>query len=281
VWIARRAIETAREEACDESAAVTGSSIDTYVSALSKICRAVLAPGLTGVSCMASAHLKERLEYLMRYDVIRKRALSHRFVIAFAAVVVLAVTIGSGLRAAPSSGAPNTPYALNFYIRAGEQPDTLDFHGRVVEVATDRLLMQPNVTFKKGAGATIDTVAEDRDIRIELRDTGTSITAILRVSQNGTQLQESSYSALPQTDRPRNTRYTGALISLDLKDADLRDVISSFAKLTGLDIQYPPSLQGRVTINVKGMPWDEAFESILRQNDLSYELKGSVLTVKR
>jgi type II secretory pathway component HofQ len=140
--------------------------------------------------------------------------------------------------------------------------------------------MQPNVTFKKGAGATIDTTAQDLDVKIVLRDMGTSITAMLRVSQNGSQLQESSFSAVPQTDRPRNTRYTGALISLDLKDADLKDVIATFAKLTKLDIQYPPSLQGKVTINVKNMPWDEAFDIILRQQNLSWELKGSVMTLK-
>ena len=195
IWVAHRAIITAREEACDESAASSGGSIETYVLALSKICGAVLAPRLSGVSCMASAHLKERLEYLMKFDVIRNRALSHNFVLAFAAVIVVAVTVGSGLRAASSPEPANTPYVLHYYIRAGELPDTFDFHGRVVEVATDRLLMQPNVTFKRGAGATIDTVAQDRDIRIELRDTGTRITAMLRVSQNGTQLQETSYVA--------------------------------------------------------------------------------------
>ena len=125
VWIAQRAISAAREEACDETAAATADAIDTYVSALSKICRAVLAPRLTGVSCMASAHLKERLNHLMRHEFLRTRALSHRFAVLSATVLVAAVTIGSGLRAAPSSDSKDTPFKLSFSIRPGEQPDTL------------------------------------------------------------------------------------------------------------------------------------------------------------
>ena len=280
VWIAQRAVSAAREEACDETAAATPDAIDTYVSALSKICRAVIAPRLTGVSCMASAHLKERMNHLMRNEFLRTRALSHRLVVLFTAVIVVAVTIGSGLRAAPSSDAKNTPFALHFFIRPGEQPDQLVFRGRVIDVATDQLIAEPNVTFRKGSTASIRTVAEERDIQIELRDTGGKVSALLRVSQNGIQQQESTYFAVPQTDRPRNTRYTGALISLNLKNAEIKDVLNTFAKLTGTDVQYPPTLQGKVTINVKDMPWDEAFDIILREHNLSFQMKGNAIVIK-
>ncbi len=40
VWIAQRSIASAREQACDETAAGTPDAIETYISALSKICRA-------------------------------------------------------------------------------------------------------------------------------------------------------------------------------------------------------------------------------------------------
>ena len=280
VWIAQRALSAAREEACDETAASTPDALDTYVSALTKICRAVIAPRLTGVSCMASAHLKERMNHLMRYEFLRTRALSHRLVVLFTAAIVVAVTIGSGLRAAPSSDSKNTPFKLAFVVRPGEQPDTLVFKGRVTEVSTDQLLAQPNVTFKKGSTASIRTVAEDREIQIDLRDTGGTISAVMRVSENGVRQQESTYFAVPQTDRPRDTRYTGALISLDLKDAEIKNVLDTFGKLTGLKVQYSPTLQGKVTLKVKDMPWDEAFDIILRQNSLTYQLTGDVIIIK-
>ena len=280
VWIAQRAVYAAREEACDETAAATPNALDTYISALTKICRAVIAPRLTGVSCMASAHLKERMNHLMRYESLRTRALSHRLVVLCTAIIVLAVTIGSGLRAAPSSDSKTTPFKLAFVVRPGEQPDTLVFKGRVTEVSTDQVLAQPNVTFRKGSTASIRTVAESREIEIDLRDTGEKISAVMRVSENGVRQQQSTYFAVPQTDRPRDTRYTGELISLDLRDAEIKNVLDTFAKLTGMDVQYSPTLQGKVTITVKDMPWDEAFDIILRQNNLLFEMKGKVIIIK-
>jgi len=280
VWVAQRALSAAREEACDETAAATPDALDTYVSALSKICRAVIAPHLSGVSCMASARLKERMNHLMRYEFLRTRALSHRLVVLFTVVLAVAVTIGSGLRAAPSSDSTTTPFKLAFFVRPGNQPDTLVFRGRVTEASTDQLLAQPNVTFKKGSSASIRTVADGREIQIDLRDTGEKISAVMRVSANGVRQQESTYVAVPQTDRPRNTRYTGAPISLDLKDAEIKDVLNNFAKITGTDVQYSPDLKGTVTITVKNMPWDEAFDIILRQNNLTYQLKGDAIIIK-
>ena len=151
----------------------------------------------------------------------------------------------------------------------------------MIEVSTDQLLAEPNVTFKKGSTASIHTVAEERDIQIDLRDSGGNVSAVMRVSQNGVPQQESTYVAAPQTDRPRNTRYTGAPISLNLKDADIKDVLNRFAKITGTDIQYPPTLEGKVTLDVKNMPWDEAFDIILREHNLSFQTKGNAIIIKQ
>ena len=259
---------------------MSGCADNVSLSALSKICRSVLAPRLAGVSCMANAHLKERLNHLMRYDSLRQRALSHRLVVTLAATAVLVLTIGTGLRAAGASDSKATPFKLNFVVRPGPQSDTLVFRGRIIEVATDALLAEPNVTFKRGSTASVRTVAEGRDIQIDIRDTGTTVNAVMRVLKDGVQQQESSYSAEPQTDRPRNSRYTGAAITIDLKDADIKDVLNMFAKLTNINIQYPPTLQGKVTLNVKDTPWDEAFDIVIRQQNLTWEMKKDVITIK-
>jgi hypothetical protein len=284
LWIAQRAMATAREEACDEMAAARADTVDAYVSALSKICRAVLASRLAGVSCMASAHLKERLNHLMNYELLSNRALSHRFVVAFAAMTVLAVTVVSGLDAVASSDSEKTLFMLSFVVKPGDLPDTLEFSGRVFEPSTGLLLTRPHVSFKRGSSARIHTVAEERDVHIDIRDTGPKVVAVLRVSQNGILRQESTYSAVPLSDRSRNAsgrRYTGAPISLSLKDADLKDVLKTFAQLTNTEIQHSPTLEGKVTLDVKNMPWDEAFDLILRQNDLTYELKEKAIVIVR
>ena len=276
IWIAQRLLATAREEACDEKAAASADSIDIYVSALSKICRAVLAPRLAGVSCMASAHLKERLNHLMRYELLRNRALSHRLVVTLAAISILGVTVAGGVPPSSSTSNAQDPYKLNFYVRTCAQADTLTFYGRVLDVAADQLLVQPNITFKRGTTAAVHTTADQREIQIDISDMGDQVRVVMQVSRNGVAQQQSTYFAVPQMG---NSRYTGAPISMNLRDADLKDVLKTFAQLTGLDIQYPPTIEGRVTIELKDIPWDEAFDLILREHKLTWEMQGNSLKV--
>src|SRR6185369_11130578 len=73
--------------------------------------------------------------------------------------------------------------------------------------------------------------------------------------------------------------YTGEPISLNLKDADLKDVIRTFANLTGLNIAVDPGVNGSVTVDFNDVPWDQALDIILRQNNLGYVLEGNVMRV--
>jgi type IV pilus assembly protein PilQ len=73
--------------------------------------------------------------------------------------------------------------------------------------------------------------------------------------------------------------YTGEPISLNLKDADLKDVIRTFAELTGLNIAVDPGVTGSVTVDFVDVPWDQALDIILRQNNLTYVLEGNVMRV--
>lgn len=77
-------------------------------------------------------------------------------------------------------------------------------------------------------------------------------------------------------DRPR---YTGEKISLNLKDADLRDVVSSFAELSGLSFVVDPEVKGTVTVTLKDVPWDQALELILMVNGCSSVREGKVVRV--
>jgi type II secretory pathway component HofQ len=78
---------------------------------------------------------------------------------------------------------------------------------------------------------------------------------------------------------PERPRYTGELITLSLKDADIRDVIKTFAVLTDLNIVVDPSARGSVTLELRDVPWDQAFELILRINGLDYHMTNNVVYV--
>lgn len=73
--------------------------------------------------------------------------------------------------------------------------------------------------------------------------------------------------------------YTGEPLSLTLKDADIKDVLRTFAQLTGLNIAIDPQVTGTVSVEFTDVPWDQALELILRQNGLAYDLEGNVMRI--
>jgi type IV pilus assembly protein PilQ len=73
--------------------------------------------------------------------------------------------------------------------------------------------------------------------------------------------------------------FNGEPLSLNLKDADIRDVLRTFADLTGLNMAIDPGVSGSVTVDFVDVPWDQALDLILRQNSLTYSLEGNVMRI--
>ena len=72
-------------------------------------------------------------------------------------------------------------------------------------------------------------------------------------------------------------RWSGEPISLDLKDADIRDVLKTFAKLGHFNLAIDPEVKGSVTVCLENVPWDQALDVILRMNGLAYVLEGNIV----
>ncbi len=74
-------------------------------------------------------------------------------------------------------------------------------------------------------------------------------------------------------------QFTGEPITMTLKDADIKDVLRTFAGLTNLNIVVDPGVSGSVTVELHDVPWDQALDLILRINGLDYVLENNVLRV--
>ncbi len=85
--------------------------------------------------------------------------------------------------------------------------------------------------------------------------------------------------ALKTAPGTSGSRYAGEPISLDLKNADLKDVLRTFAELTKLNIAIDPEVKGAVTLRLHDVPWDQALDVILKTNGLGYVLEGNILRV--
>lgn len=73
--------------------------------------------------------------------------------------------------------------------------------------------------------------------------------------------------------------YVGAPINFSLRDADLKEVLRTFAKISGLNMVVQPGVTGQVTVELTGVPWDQALEIILKTNNLGYELEGNIMRI--
>ena len=81
--------------------------------------------------------------------------------------------------------------------------------------------------------------------------------------------------------KPANTgaKYTGEPISVNLKDVDLKDFFRLIHEISGLNVVLDPQVHGSLTIVLDDVPWDQALDIVLKNNDLSRQLDGNVLRI--
>lgn len=75
--------------------------------------------------------------------------------------------------------------------------------------------------------------------------------------------------------------YTGERISLELKDADLKDFFRLIGGISGLNIVLDPDVEGALTLFLKEVPWDQALDVVLENQGLGRHLSGNVLRIAR
>lgn len=74
-------------------------------------------------------------------------------------------------------------------------------------------------------------------------------------------------------------KYTGQRISLDFKDADIKNVFRLLAEVSGLNIVVTGEVQKRVTVRLVDVPWDQALDLLVDTNGLGMERMGNVVRV--
>ena len=83
----------------------------------------------------------------------------------------------------------------------------------------------------------------------------------------------------PRTISDGGQKYTGKRISLNFKDADLKDVFRIFHEISGYNIVLDPSVSGNVTIVLDNVPEDQALDIILKNNGLDKVFENNVIRI--
>jgi beta-lactamase regulating signal transducer with metallopeptidase domain len=287
IWIAQRITVIERERACDEAVADSAERRETYLAALTKFCHASIAPRLPGVSCMATAKLKERMDHVMKYPALKAQAPSPKRVALLATSALILFTAVSGIVGTDKAFAGGTAKGDEAYavkITAMRAGGSIVLQSAVTNNKTHQIVGAPKVTLDDTRRANMKISEAGVDVTFEVRpDSGDRIAVDVTIEKEGEIVQRNTLVVAPSEAPTAETssNYTGQPISLDLKDADLRDVIGTFGKITGLEMRIDDSVQGKVSVNWHNVPWDQAFDSLLKDNGLTYRIESKTIIVSK
>jgi type IV pilus assembly protein PilQ len=68
-------------------------------------------------------------------------------------------------------------------------------------------------------------------------------------------------------------------INLDVRRADIRDVLRLLAEVGGVNLVYGEEVTGEVTLRLIDVPWDQALWVVLSSKNLSMEREGNIVRV--
>jgi beta-lactamase regulating signal transducer with metallopeptidase domain len=285
VWIARRVLDAAREEACDAVVIVSGDT-NTYVSALGKVCGALIAPRAAGISCIVSNTIEERMNAIMRFGT--SRLLPHRAV-TFTVIALIAIaTIGTGAaRALPAGSDDNATSPYKIDVTATRVDSLFDFFITIRNRPDDKILNTARLRTHVEEWGTMqwghmDPFPPDGGHKTVIRVKGHAdgSATVESVINGGTPIIQTIAAKSAHAVR-KVAKKSDETISIDLKDADIRDVLRTFSKLTNIQIIVDDDVTGKVTVTLTETPWTEALETILRTNNLRQERTGNTIYVHR
>jgi type IV pilus assembly protein PilQ len=74
-------------------------------------------------------------------------------------------------------------------------------------------------------------------------------------------------------------KYTGRRIDLDMVDVEIRDILKLLAEVSELNIVATDDVKGKMTLRLKNVPWDQAFDLILKSKGLDKVQEGNIVRV--
>jgi type IV pilus assembly protein PilQ len=137
---------------------------------------------------------------------------------------------------------------------------------------------EPVVKAQEAASRFADKTAAElvaTTVNAALGQAGASKPAI----QPAVNLAAEQKAQLEQKPALNGAKYTGEPISVNLKDVDLKDFFRLIHEISGLNVVLDPMVHGNLTIVLDDVPWDQALDIVLKNNDLSRQLDGNVLRI--
>ena len=121
----------------------------------------------------------------------------------------------------------------------------------------------------------------------KLEPIGKDVVLFDRADARMASAQGTSMTTLPQSMFESKTiaggqkTYRGEKISVAFRDADLREVMFFFADVMKMNVVLDPDVAGKVDIRLNQVPWDQAFQVILKNQGLDAIEENNVVRIAR
>lgn len=116
--------------------------------------------------------------------------------------------------------------------------------------------------------------AEGRSIILDIGDE-----AVLALAREVKEAEMAIAAPERKTLTPSEKVYTGAKVSLDFQKADIHNILRIIADVSGLNVITSDKVKGDVTIKLANVPWEQALEVILKNNNLDMIREGNIIRI--
>ena len=76
-----------------------------------------------------------------------------------------------------------------------------------------------------------------------------------------------------------NKSFRGRKISLDFQDVEVRTILQILAKESGVNIVASDSVNGKMTLSLKDVPWDQALDLVMQARNLDMRRQGNIINI--
>lgn len=76
-----------------------------------------------------------------------------------------------------------------------------------------------------------------------------------------------------------NKSFNGRKISLDFQDVEVRTILQILAKESGMNIVASDTVNGKMTLSLKDVPWDQALDLVMQARNLDMRRQGNIINV--
>jgi len=82
-----------------------------------------------------------------------------------------------------------------------------------------------------------------------------------------------------KSTRRLGRKYTGAPMTMDFVNAEVTNILRLIGEISNLNIIWGNEVKGTVSMKLKNVPWDQALELVLTNNDLGMRHEGNIIWV--